>query len=71
VSQLDTSGYASGGITECGGAAFMWAKRDGVWQQIWGGQDIPACEDMKKYSVPKAIAGDRCWDGKDAVEYTG
>lgn len=71
VSKLDTSGFATGGITDCGGAAFIWAKRDGVWQQIWGGQTTPGCDDMKKYSVPKAIAGDKCWDGKNEVAYNG
>jgi hypothetical protein len=71
VSKIDTSGYASGSIRECGGAAFIWAKRDGVWQQIWGGQTTPGCNDMRKYSVPKAIAGEKCWDGKDEVDYTG
>lgn len=71
VSQLDTSGYAAGFTGACGGAAYMWAKRDGIWQQIWVGQEIPKCSDMTKYSVPKAIAGDRCQDGKKDIAYSG
>ena len=72
VAKIDTSGYAIGSMFTGGGAAFIWSKRDGVWQQIWGGQDVPACDDLKKYSVPKAIVPDgKCFDGKDVVDYTG
>ena len=71
VDKFDPSGYAAGSIGDCGGAELLWAKRDGAWQQIWGGQTIRECADMKKYSVPVAIAGDQCWDGKKAVTYTG
>jgi hypothetical protein len=71
VDRIDTSGFALGSMASCGGAAFIWAKRDGVWQQIWGGQDIPACEDLSKYSVPKSFWNDSCWDGEKDVEYTG
>jgi hypothetical protein len=70
VAKIDTSGYAAGSIRSCGGAVYIWAKRDGVWQEIWGGQELPQCADMKKHSVPKAIAGDRCYEGNDEVEYS-
>lgn len=69
VEKYDTSGYAYGSIGECGGAVLMWGKRHGVWQQVWGGQDIPACADLKKYSIPSSIAGKQCWNGKKAVPY--
>ncbi len=71
VEKYDTSGYAYGSVGDCGGAVLMWGKQDGVWQQVWGGQSIPECADMKKYSIPVSIAGDQCWDGKKAVAYTG
>ena len=73
VDKIDTSGFAVGSMTSCGGAAFIWAKRDGLWQQIWGGQDIPACSDLTKFSVPTAIIGDKCYDERNnkVVEYTG
>ena len=71
VDRFDTSGYASGVVGDCGGAAAMWGKRDGIWQQIWVGQTIPECSDMTKYSVPQSIAGDRCWDGKKDIAYSG
>ncbi len=71
VSQVDPAGFASGGIFDCGGAALMWARVDGIWRQIFGGQISPPCDDMKKYSVPKAIAGDKCYDGDNEVDYAG
>ena len=74
VAKIDTSGFAAGSMHSCGGAVYIWAKRDGVWQEIWSGQEIPVCADLRKYSVPKAIAGDKCYDDKDMkelVDYTG
>jgi len=69
VEKFDTSGYASGGIGDCGGAALMWGKQHGIWQQVWGGQDIPACADLRKYAIPSSIAGNKCWAGMKAVPY--
>jgi hypothetical protein len=71
VVKFDPSGYASGGIGDCGGAALMWGKQHGVWQQVWGGQSVPDCVDLKKYAIPSSIAGNKCWAGKAAVRYTG
>ena len=71
VDVIDTSGFARGGMFTCGGAAFIWAKRDGTWQQIWGCQDYPDCTELKKYSVPKSMNFDKCLEGSKAVDYTG
>lgn len=74
IAKVDTSGFAAGSMHSCGGAAYIWAERDGVWQEIWAGQELPLCDDLKKYSVPKAIGGDKCYGDKsmkEAVEYTG
>jgi hypothetical protein len=73
VAKIDPNGFALGSMFACGGAAYIWAKRDGVWQEIWGGQEAPDCADMKKYSVPKSIVGDTCLDAEKQgqVEYTG
>jgi len=38
-------------------------------QQAWGGQSLPECVALKKYSIPVSIAGNKCWDGKKAVAY--
>lgn len=71
VAKIDTSGFAAGSIRSCGGAVYIWAKRDGIWQEIWSGQELPDCADIEKYSVPKPIAGDSCYDGKkNKVDYT-
>jgi len=73
VAKVDTSGYAAGSMHSCGGAVYIWAERDGVWQEIWAGQELPNCADLKKYSVPKPIAPDKCYAGKDMtdpVDYT-
>lgn len=73
VSKVDPAGYALGYVFDCddGGAVHMWAKVDGRWRRIFDGQSIPPCDDMKKYSVPKSIAGTKCDDGSKAVEYRG
>jgi hypothetical protein len=74
VRKIDTSGFAAGSMGSCGGAMHIWAKQDGVWQEIWSGQELPVCADMKKHSVPKPIAGDKCYRNKDMtdlVDYTG
>lgn len=73
VSKVDPAGYAVGGVFDCGGAELMWAKVDGTWRQIFGGQYAPPCADLKKYKVPPAIAGDQCSDpDRDSpVDYTG
>ena len=71
VDVIDPSGFARGSMFSCGGAAFIWAKRDGLWQQIWGGQDHPECEELTKFSVPKSMGFDQCWDGKDVIDYKG
>lgn len=63
VSQVDPAGFASGSVFDCGGANLIWAKVDGIWRQIFGGQVAPPCEEMKKYSVPEAIVGGPCDDG--------
>ncbi|HYI46780.1 MAG TPA: hypothetical protein VE174_15085 [Actinomycetota bacterium] len=73
VSKVDPAGYALGYVFDCdnGGAVHMWAKVDGIWRRIFDGQSIPPCDDMKKYSVPKGIAGTKCDDGSKAVDYRG
>jgi hypothetical protein len=73
VRKLDTSGFAIGGYLSCGGNAEMWARVDGVWREIYAGQDYPDCKSMEKYSVPKTIALDKCFDDgfKKLRDYTG
>jgi hypothetical protein len=63
VSRVDPAGFASGSVFDCGGAELIWAKVDGIWRQIFGGQFVPPCDLVKKYSVPEAIVGGECDDG--------
>ena len=71
VSRIDPAGFASGGFNVCDGYALIWAKVDGVWRQIDAGQMYPACDTMRKYSVPRTIVGDQCAQDSGNVEYTG
>ena len=72
VAKVDTSGFAAGSMHSCGGAVYIWAKRTGVWQEIWSGQELQDCADMRKYFVPKSIAGNKCYDAnKKKVDYAG
>jgi hypothetical protein len=64
VEKIDTSGFAFGSQHSCGGAVYIWSKQDGVWQEIWGGQELPDCDTMEQYSVPTSIVGDKCLDAK-------
>lgn len=73
VRKLETTGFAEGAYISCGGNAQIWAKVDGVWQEIWAGQDYPACKTMTKYSVPKALVIEgKCYDEatKKVIAYT-
>ena len=73
VTRIYTSGFAAGSQHSCGGAAFIWAKRDGVWQEVWSGQEAPDCDTMEKYSVPETIVGGKCFDAEKQGhnDYTG
>jgi hypothetical protein len=68
---IDPKGYASGGVRGCDGAEYIWAKKNGIWQEIWGGQAAPDCDKLKSEHVPVSIAGDQCWQGEGMVPYTG
>lgn len=53
--------FAIGGIGDCGGAYQIWKKTDNQWALAIGGQDVPICSDIKKYSIPHQIY-DKCAD---------
>lgn len=48
----------TGGRWGGGGAAWIALKTDGVWKEIWGGQDIISCSIFNKYQIPKEIYED-------------
>lgn len=65
VDVYDPTGFASGSRTDCGGYAIIWAKKGGVWQEVWGGQDLADCSDLKSKGVPASVAFDqKCFDKK-------
>jgi hypothetical protein len=68
VKAVHTSGYASGAVIQCGGAASIWAVIGGGWREVWSGQEIPSCDDLHRLGVPNGIA-DTCRDGQDEVPY--
>lgn len=69
VKAVDTRGYASGAYIQCGGAASIWATVGGQWREVWGGQEIPSCEELRRLNIPVGIAGETCRDGKREVPY--
>lgn len=73
VDAIDTGGWARGGhfTPQCGGYASLWAKANGTWQDVWGGQSIVECSLLTQYKFPARIAGDTCLKGDDAVPYQG
>ena len=58
-----------------GGSGWVsfWAKRDGVWKEIIGTQDIALCKDLKAVSFPAEVYGPnpQCAVGNDIVHYQG
>lgn len=68
VSRIDTRGWAAGGsfIPQCGGNATLWAKVSGGWREVWGGQTLPECKVLEKFTFPAGVAGGECGtaDGK-------
>jgi hypothetical protein len=74
VNVYDPTGFASGSRTDCGGYAIIWAKKGGVWQEVWGGQDLAACSELKALHVPPSVVPDqKCYakGAQKAERYTG
>lgn len=73
VSRLHTGGWAAGGhfIPQCGGYATLWARRNGAWKEVWGGQQLTDCATLRRYAFPVAVVGSTCLDGDTERPYTG
>ncbi len=78
VHAIRTDGFALGGeITRprgahCdggGGAAYIWAIRQGEWKAVIGTQDEWPCDRLLKFGVPSEIGVDECYDGAQVVPY--
>ena len=61
VAAWRADGYAVGDVFECpGGYRAIWGAPNGTWRELIGSQDIWACADLRRWSVPTSIAGDKC-----------
>ncbi|GAA3525147.1 hypothetical protein GCM10022234_22630 [Aeromicrobium panaciterrae] len=70
VDVIDTAGYAAGGIefAACTGAQLYWAKVDGQWREVLGGQVYPTCEAFRQYGFPVSVV-DKCTRGDKVATY--
>ncbi|MBC7630419.1 hypothetical protein [Aeromicrobium sp.] len=71
VDRVDVGGWAAGGVLvpQCGGNAVLWARVDGTWQEVFGGQTLPDCTTLKKYQFPTGVVQGTCADGEKQVPY--
>jgi hypothetical protein len=61
VKEILNDSFATGGEGQCGGAEKLWAKVANQWQEIGATQQGEfACNILKQYKVPSAIAGKVC-----------
>ncbi|WP_332642729.1 hypothetical protein [Aeromicrobium sp.] len=72
VDVIDPAGHAAGRVefAACTGARLYWAKVDGKWRKVLGGQVYPQCDAFKQYGFPVSVAGDKCSKGTEIVAYS-
>ncbi len=61
VNKIYKDKFASGGISECTGAAHIWKNEDESWKKIFAGQVALPCKDANTYKVPSQIS-EECQD---------
>ncbi|HET8561724.1 MAG TPA: hypothetical protein VFL69_14470 [Marmoricola sp.] len=62
VNAWRADGFAVGDVFECpGGYRAIWGSPDGSWRELIGSQDIWSCADLRRWTVPTSIAGDKCF----------
>lgn len=60
VNRLDEH-FAAGSVGGCSGARVVWGEQNGTWQELTGTNNLGfSCEDLYKYRVSVAVAGDTC-----------
>jgi hypothetical protein len=57
VNKYDPTGFALGGVNDCGGYVALWSVQNGVWKEALGTQDEWRCGDLTRFSVPDGFAG--------------
>lgn len=70
VNVIDTAGHAAGAVefAACAGAQVYWAKVDGRWREVLGGQIYPQCDAFKQYGFPVSVV-EKCSQGTSVVTY--
>jgi hypothetical protein len=67
VTKYDTLGYATGAEGGCGGAATLYTdfrngeRHGGAWRMVKATQDSFYCPVLKRYDVPSALVGTKCY----------
>jgi len=65
--------YAVKGHADCaGGGNWQFAvRRDGRWvsPRALGGQDVPSCQRLRRWNIPRMTGAEQCYDGSGLVGY--
>jgi len=78
VNAVRTDGYGMAAIgtdrqrgcdRSVAGHVELYAKRNGGWRTIYGGEDIPPCAKLVKVGFPSAVGVRKCLDGDQVVGY--
>lgn len=78
VNAVRTDGYGMAAIgtdqqrgcdRSVAGHVELYAKRNGEWRTIFGGEDLPPCARLVKVGFPSAVGVRKCMDGDHAVNY--
>jgi hypothetical protein len=70
VTKYDTLGYATGAEGGCGGAATLYTdyrngeRHGGAWRMVKATQDSFYCPLLKRFEVPSALVGTKCYSPK-------
>ena len=62
VERLRPDGFATGGVSDCGGYHALWVQVDGRWQEVDGTQEMEGCGVLEEYHVPSELVDGRCYD---------
>lgn len=71
VTALADTGFAAGELSQCGVQNIVWARRANHWGQVWAGAGEPPCARLKKYAVPRGLAGQTCTEDGESKLYRG
>lgn len=61
VKKIVKDTFATGGIGACGGARYVWKKKNNEWKSVLAGQQAPNCSEVLAESIPRSII-EYCFD---------